>query len=656
MINNARSKCLAISLVMLFIISVCLPAFGSHIKNNSIEFAPGEKACLTSESDIKYIEIDLDFSYPEIVHYDDYVIIRVNETDLNRMDPGKPVLPVNLSFFELPLGSKILDVEYEHSLPIVYNLTKKIAFGSMYAIDNMNSYQPKTTMDTGVYENPDQYPSDWIYYHTGGGLSNGLHKTFFVLRVYPVIYIPLNDQIQFIQHIAINISYMEPEEPLLDERSIYDLLIIAPSRFTKYLDPLVNHKNDHGISTTLVTLAKIYDEEFWGRDKAEKIKYFIKDAIESWGIKYVLLVGGIKAQTTIWDLPVRYSHVIPLTEQEYPEQSFISDLYYADIYNDEGKFSSWDSNDDNFFAEWSETYKEEMDIYPDVYLGRLPCRTPSEVKIMVNKIIDYEKDKCDNEWFKNLVLVAGDSYIDDAHLNEGELISKRAIELMPGFTPVKVYASEQDINKKTINKAINPGCGFAFFCGHGSDVSWNTHFPPADENNWCTGYSVLGMILLRNKEKLPITVVGGCHNGKFDISVMISIKNGLEKKGLRYFGLNSRFWYDGWATNCWAWWLTSKKEGGAIATIANTGLGTHGEDDSDNNSIADYLEVLDGWMELRFLEFYGKENRDILGENHGDTMTGYLHKFLGDEAKMDVKMVQQWELFGDPSLKIGGYN
>ncbi|MCK5031034.1 MAG: hypothetical protein KAR64_06170, partial [Thermoplasmatales archaeon] len=118
MINNARSKCLAILLVMLFFISGCIPAFGSHVKNNSTEFAPGEKAYLTSKSGIKYIEIDLDFSYPEIVPYGDYVIIRLNEADLNRMDPGKPVLPVNLSIFELPFGTKILDVEYEHSTPI----------------------------------------------------------------------------------------------------------------------------------------------------------------------------------------------------------------------------------------------------------------------------------------------------------------------------------------------------------------------------------------------------------------------------------------------------------------------------------------------------------------------------------------------------------
>jgi len=65
---------------------------------------------------------------------------------------------------------------------------------------------------------------------------------------------------------------------------------------------------------------------------------------------------------------------------------------------------------------------------------------------------------------------------------------------------------------------------------------------------------------------------------------------------------------------------------------------------------------LDGWLELNFLQLYGEEHYDCLGENHGEAITGYLHRFFGDEAKMDVKMVQQWELFGDPSLKIGGYN
>ena len=94
-----------------------------------------------------------------------------------------------------------------------------------------------------------------------------------------------------------------------------------------------------------------------------------------------------EGQTNTWNFPVRYSHVVPPDEQEYPEQYFISDLYYADIFDSEGNFSSWDSNFDDIFAVWNATVKDEMDSYPDVYLGRLPCRNIPEVRAMVKKII-----------------------------------------------------------------------------------------------------------------------------------------------------------------------------------------------------------------------------------------------------------------------------
>ena len=165
------------------------------------------------------------------------------------------------------------------------------------------------------------------------------------------------------------------------------------------------------------------------------------------------------------------------------------------------------------------------------------------------------------------------------------------------------------------------------------------------------------MIPLRNKDRYPITVVGGCHNGQFDVS-LTNIILGLKEEGLHYFsskpGSFGGFWHREWVPNCWAWWFTSKKNGGAIATIANTGLGTHGENDLDYNGVADYLEVLDGWLELRFFQIFGEENHRILGENHGDSITEYLHRFLDNNDRMDVKMIQQWELFGDPSLMIGG--
>lgn len=643
--NQIIKSEIIIGLVIVLIASNGLSAIGENTNN---------------KSDIKSMTIEFSFSYPTIVVEGENIWAYVNESDLNMVIPDRPVLPVNISLLEFEFGTEILSIDYEHSDPEIIEIPGTLPITkSYYQYDYLNDnsqFLEKQDLEISL----DPFPVDWISYHNGGGLSHGEHTTFLTLRVYPLRYFSNESYFLFIDEISVTIDYVEPSEQLLNLYDVYDLLIISPSDFAQSLKPLVDHKDSKDVKTNLVTLEEVYDRIHWeGRDDAEKIKYFIKKAIEEWGISYVLLVGGIKGQTLEWNLPVRHSQVVPPVEQEYAELSFICDLYFADIYDSEGEFSSWDSNFDDEFSVWNKTFREEMDLYPDVYLGRLPCRNIIEVKNMVDKIVKYEEDACDEEWFNNLVLVAGDSYNDEDQFNEGELIAEEAILQMPEFTPVRVYTSEQDISRRTVNRAMNPGSGFAYFCGHGSAATWNTHYPP-DGTEWATGYSLKDMIFLRNRHKLPITIVGGCHNGQFDVT-MSNILLGIKADGfLGYFSLEQgnagKFWYNEWVPNCWAWWLTSKKAAGAIATIANTGLGTHGDGDLDNNGIADYLEVLNGWMELRFLEMYGEENYDILGENHGDTLSEYLQIFYGNNAKMDVKMIQQWELFGDPSLKIGGYN
>ena len=594
------------------------------------------------------------FSQPTILTDDEHIWVYVNETNFNMIKPQQPVLPAFIDTSDLMFGTKITAVEYTHAPIQIINLTRPLKTAEKTPYDSQQNPSARTSV-----LNDDIFPADWVLYHTGGGLSENNHTTFVSLRIYPVRYKHNTSQLFFISNITVTVFYEEPAEPLLNPVDIYDLLIVAPRQFIHYLQPLVEHKEKFGVKTRLVDLSEIYEQMFWyGRDNAEKIKYYIKHAIEHWDVHHVLLVGGIKRQLHQWNLPVRYSRVVPPEEQEYAEEAFLSDLYFADIYTSIGTFSTWDSNQDNRFSVWNETFQEEMDLYPDVYLGRLPCRNIFEVKIMVNKIITYEKEPCDTDWFKNLILVAGDSYNDTNHFNEGELISEEAIQLMPDFNPIRVYASdEMDINRKTVNNAMNQGAGFAYFCGHGSPKTWTTHFPD-NGTEWTTGYKLKDMIYLRNKHKLPIVVVGGCHNGQFNTTLM-NILIGIREEGLGYFdptpGSAGGYWYNQWVPNCWAWWLTSKRGGGGIATIANTGLGTHGDGDQDNNGIADYLEVLDGWLELKFLELYGTYQKTNLGQNHADSLTGYLHRFIGNNEKMDTKMVQQWQLFGDPSLQIGGY-
>ena len=72
------------------------------------------------------------------------------------------------------------------------------------------------------------------------------------------------------------------------------MVIIAPNTFSQDLQRLVDHKNNVGMKSYLKTTEEIYSQ-YTGADTPEQIKYFIKDAIETQGITYVMLVGGLKS-------------------------------------------------------------------------------------------------------------------------------------------------------------------------------------------------------------------------------------------------------------------------------------------------------------------------------------------------------------------------
>jgi hypothetical protein len=419
----------------------------------------------------------------------------------------------------------------------------------------------------------------------------------------------------------------------------YDLLIISSENYSKNLQPLIEHKENIGIKTRLSFLNEIYDNMFWnGRDKPEKIKYFIKKAVEEWGIKYVLLVGDFRT------LPVRYCYNSDIIG--FNEPFFISELYYADIYDKFGNFSSWDKNNNGIFGEWIGSTAEDYDIdlYPDVFIGRLACRNNYEVKVMVDKIIYYESNTYNQNWFSKIVVVAGDTYPEslnpDWKGNEGEENTIKILENMSDFEHIKLWTSDGSLSGTSdVIKAINNGCGFLYFDGHANPYRWSTH-PPNDAETWINGLSVLTMSFLNNKNMMPVCVVGGCHNLQFDVHIGKL--------------LDDPWYYYTWIPECWGWKMTRKVGGGSIATLGCTGLGMTKEDKDSFSGAGDYLEP-------SFFYEYGVNGTKILGEVWGNTITRYLNKYPIDwntpsawDYAIDAKTVQQWALLGDPSLSIGG--
>ncbi len=460
---------------------------------------------------------------------------------------------------------------------------------------------------------------------------------------------------------GIYVNEMLSENSISDEttqgKDGYNFLIVAPSEFTMALQPLPTHKDSHGVRTILVSLDEIYNSNYFtvqGRDDAEKVKYFIKNSIEEWGIKYVMLVGGrhggfLKEK---WWCPVRYSHLGVSSDWE---KCYLSDLYFADIYDSDGYFSSWDNNDNGIFGEWKGNKAEDspIDLKPDAYVGRLACRSEKEVQTMVDKIITYENTAYKQPWFNKMVCIAGDTYPDDVNPEwvgyEGEEGTQKAMDWMPGFDYVKLWTSDGTLTgKQDVIDAINLGCGFLFFDGHGNPMSWATH-PPSDHETWIDGLGVRDMSKLSNGNMYPVCIVGGCHNSQFNVSVINLLKIWQGREWINYL-------YKGEiAMECWSWRLTHKINGGTIATLGYSALGYTKEDKNFTGEASE-------WLDTHFFWEYGTNETDILGEIWGNVIADYLdtypidwNAYVESPTAIDAKTAQEWILLGDPTLKVGGY-
>jgi hypothetical protein len=428
----------------------------------------------------------------------------------------------------------------------------------------------------------------------------------------------------------------------------YIFLIITPSKFSSDLIPLKEHKESKSISTKIITLDEIYNGDYFpvnGRDDPEKIKYFIKNSLDNWSISYVMLVGNKD------DLPARFVPIYQLTGNY---TYYISDLYYADIYDQHDNFQSWDTNNDNIFAgKEKEGYTDDVDLYPDVFLGRILCSSNAEITTFVNKVINYENNAYGESWFKNFVTCGADDcrgIFMEAILPfllkrigrivfEGEYMGDRVANILSDFTTKKIYGTglfrlnAKFLTNNNINNAINEGAGFLMFIGHGKPhIAISTQFPLC-KNVWLpkpSPYSITEVQTLSNGEKLPVAMFGGCSCGDFDT-------------------LNSPV----------AWAFIKNPNGGAIASLAAT---------SGTSFILGSLctETYHGHMILSIFRSY-KSGTDIIGDIWSDTITNFLDDEdalkLGDDFSLfnwhstleNHRVIEEWTLFGDPTLKIGGY-
>ncbi len=351
-----------------------------------------------------------------------YIRVSFSHNDQFLLNPGKPILPKFTQTFELPFGATNINVQIKSSETVQQTINKQIQPSpAPMPLSPIENYDAPLRKDEQIYHSNEPYPSECYRYNVGVGINENFeHITYVTVHWYPIQYTPAQNIITIAQTADITVTYNPPKSTPIPQTTTYDMVIIAPSSFSDALQPLIVHKNTYGIETTLKTTEDIYTE-YNGFDKAEQIKYFIKDALEQWNIKYVLLAGGVKSiiyskprdnvniGASGWLIPARYSNV-----REGGDPGFPTDLYYADIYKEGGVFENWDPDGDGILAEWPD---DLIDSTPDVAVGRLAFSDVKEVQEVVNKIIAYETTTYGSDWFKKMAVYSGDGFLDQFDLN-----------------------------------------------------------------------------------------------------------------------------------------------------------------------------------------------------------------------------------------------
>jgi hypothetical protein len=245
-----------------------------------------------------------------------------------------------------------------------------------------------------------------------------------------------------------------------------EYLIITNAALEPQFDSLATWKTEKGVPTVVRTIEFIDANYPFGVDRAERIRMFIRDAYQQWGTVYVLLGG---------DTPI-----IPHRQGRtsfFGGEYISTDLYYSDL------DFNWNADGDSLFGEgFIDTIRtgDEVDLFPDVYVGRAPVETPFEASIFLNKVLTYEQNPPPN--FVTEALFAAEvmfpqDWVEGMSVSlDGADLAENAITRMDGLlTPTRMYENWMpkaplgavQLTRLACIDSLNVGFNLFYHGGHG---------------------------------------------------------------------------------------------------------------------------------------------------------------------------------------------
>ncbi len=292
-----------------------------------------------------------------------------------------------------------------------------------------------------------------------------------------------------------------------------EYLIITSGAIAPGFYPFLEWKNQKGVPTDLVLIEDIL-ATVSGVDPAEQLRNYLIQAYND-GIRWVLLGGDEDV------VPIRYLYPGNVNGYE-PGLNYqqISDMYYSDLSGD------WDVDGDGV---WGESYQDNPDIFPELYVGRVPARNMSQAQIWGNKAILYEKypGNGDPSYLTKALFITADQMRDyGQHYVLAELIPNsftvdvnRLEEMPSGGSPLPTGPYGYEV----IN-IMNEGWGFISNLNHGSPEWYASKSQGYNNYGWSGVWSTIvpnwgacgGLIQLTTNNQPAIHYSISCDLGALD--------------------------------------------------------------------------------------------------------------------------------------------
>lgn len=374
------------------------------------------------------------FKEPICKKKDGYHSISLPGLDTWYGTPGAPQIPVKTVRLLIPYGQEAVRVK------VIPGPTQEIE--GKYLLEPTQKPVPISQLDKAELTLPDPeiYKSDNLYPSIPCGdafIQRKRGYTILIVNLFPVEYRPKSRRIFYRPYMKVEVETASGQKTLLaqginavasikvdhniaDEiQSIvdnpeaiktykkevkaqalqapllsYEYVIITTNTLksasgTYTLWDLLSAKEARGVTTKLVTVEDDVYPYYTGTDNQEKIRNFIIDYYNNYGTQYVLLVGqGSKGFEPNTYIPPRLFWVQSWPPPENREDTMPVDMYYGCL---DGNFNN---DGDGLYGEPTDgPGGGEVDLFAEVYVGRAPVETATEISNFVEKTLTYENSR-----------------------------------------------------------------------------------------------------------------------------------------------------------------------------------------------------------------------------------------------------------------------